>query len=498
MNKRALREAFVKHSGRYDLVGSKTVDGERMPDYDVDDGADYYVDAAVKLLSKEVLSTRNIRHFIKTATAAFPGACIENITHVDQVSVGGTPLGMALEADLMLSMSNETLTGTPTHWAECRDITFTSEEEEEEDPEIEWIDITTIEQLQLIGHSTEYPLSGNYRLMSNIDASVTKTWNDGHGFVPIGDRANPFTGLFIGRGHVVSNLFIETNPERRMAQGLFGWIVSGEVLDLKVTGSVLGGLYIGGICGVNDGNVERCAFSGDVIGYVASGVVGLNLRTVKDCYAVGTVTASDPENIGGCIGWNAGQVENLYAACVLVPRGGPMVGGCIGYTDPPTATSVNCFFDKDVAGTEQDLGTATPCTTGQMKQQITFTNWNFTDVWSIDVGVSYPILKFVDEQQEEESEEPETTTILIYPYPIIDTAMYISCWIYDPLVEDTDENWWSINYPEAIIDLAHAKLCTSQLDASKRTLESEVERIKIAVYKQDVRDEVRHLGSVIK
>ncbi len=230
MNKRSLREAFVKHSGRYDLVGSKTVDGENMPDYDVDNGADYYVDAAIKLLSKEVLSTRNIRHFIKTATAAFPGASIPNITHVDQVAVGGTPLGMALEADLMLSMSDETLTGTPTHWAECRDITFTFEKEEEE----------------------------------------------------------------------------------------------------------------------------------------------------------------------------------------------------------------------------------------------------------------------------EESEEPETTTILIYPYPIIDTVMYISCWIHDPLVKDTDENWWSINYPEAVIDLAHAKLCTSQLDASKRTLESEVERIKIAVYKQDVRDEVRHLGSVIK
>ena len=33
-------------------------------------------------------------------------------------------------------------------------------------------------------------------------------WNEGEGWLPIGDDSNPFTGIFEGNGHVIKNLTI--------------------------------------------------------------------------------------------------------------------------------------------------------------------------------------------------------------------------------------------------------------------------------------------------
>jgi len=49
------------------------------------------------------------------------------------------------------------------------------------------INISTIEQLSAIGNSATYPLSGDYQLMNDIDASVTSGWNGGKGFDAIGN-----------------------------------------------------------------------------------------------------------------------------------------------------------------------------------------------------------------------------------------------------------------------------------------------------------------------
>src|SRR5262249_1502077 len=43
-------------------------------------------------------------------------------------------------------------------------------------------------------------LSGHYALGRNIDAAATATWNNGTGFVPIGNNTTSFTGAFNGLG----------------------------------------------------------------------------------------------------------------------------------------------------------------------------------------------------------------------------------------------------------------------------------------------------------
>lgn len=44
------------------------------------------------------------------------------------------------------------------------------------------IEIDSIEELQMIGNDSAYPLDGNYILTQNIDASDTANWDNGKGF----------------------------------------------------------------------------------------------------------------------------------------------------------------------------------------------------------------------------------------------------------------------------------------------------------------------------
>jgi len=68
-------------------------------------------------------------------------------------------------------------------------------------------------------------------LARDIDCSCTAGWNEGAGFVPIGNSSNPFTGTFDGRGHKITGLYI--NRPSTDYVGLFGTIASGsEIKDV--------------------------------------------------------------------------------------------------------------------------------------------------------------------------------------------------------------------------------------------------------------------------
>ena len=50
----------------------------------------------------------------------------------------------------------------------------------------------------------------------------------------------------------------------------------------------------------------------------------------------------------------------------------------------------NCFWDTETSGQTTSAGGGTGKTTYEMSQQATFTGWDFTSIWSIDEGSSYP------------------------------------------------------------------------------------------------------------
>jgi hypothetical protein len=55
---------------------------------------------------------------------------------------------------------------------------------------------------------------------------------------------------------------------------------------------------------------------------------------------------------------------------------------------------LDCYWDTEASGISTDIK-ATPKTTAEMKQQATYTRWNFDALWSIEEGVSYPDLSLL-------------------------------------------------------------------------------------------------------
>ena len=69
MNRVQLRTELVKRTGRYSLVGTKTISDTFYPDYTVDAGADAFLDSAVRRLDEQVSIRLNKRKFVASLTA---------------------------------------------------------------------------------------------------------------------------------------------------------------------------------------------------------------------------------------------------------------------------------------------------------------------------------------------------------------------------------------------------------------------------------------------
>ena len=219
-------------------------------------------------------------------------------------------------------------------------------------------------------------------LTANIDLSSVCSEEEGDSWTPIGSDSNEYTGTFNGDGHTISGLTI--NNSSANYQGLFGYVgTGGKVQNLTVSGTVSGGMFVGGVVGYNNGGtVTGCIFSGSgsvsgnsyvggVVGVV--GVVGDSSGTVKNCYNTGDVTggsyvggvvgqnSGSVENCyntgnisgdisvgssGGVVGWNSGTVENCYNTG-SVTSSGSNVGGVVGYNVGPVK---NCYNIGEVSG----------------------------------------------------------------------------------------------------------------------------------------------------
>ncbi|MFA5000983.1 MAG: GLUG motif-containing protein [Candidatus Paceibacterota bacterium] len=271
-----------------------------------------------------------------------------------------------------------------------------------------------------------------------------------------GTPNNVFVGTFDGQGYTITGLVINRPSENFV--GLFG-ISAGSISNLKLVDSTIsGGSYVGGIVGGIGGgsdSITNCSSdatitaSGDSVGgltglnsvgtitnsYVdgsvtgngslTGGLVGFNLGgtitgsysasavtgvlvvgglvgsnggednpgTVTNCYATGAVIGTgDAISIGGLIGSNSesSTVTNCYATGAVTGNG---TGGLIAYDDGSN-TVTGSYWDADTTGQVSSSG-GTSKTTVQMKQQTTFSGWDFatTPIWWIDEGNDYPKLQ---------------------------------------------------------------------------------------------------------
>ncbi len=254
-----------------------------------------------------------------------------------------------------------------------------------------------------------------------LTADIDLSGYTGTAFHIIGtDYDNPFTGVFDGNDHTISNFTYSSTGVSFI--GLFGYVGSGEIKNLGLqnvnvdggTGWNVGGLvglneygtvsncyaagtvsgvsWVGGLVGINHfGTVSNCYAAGNVFGSGSvGGLVGYNnYGTVSKCYATGTV--SGDILVGGLVGYRYyGTVSNCYASGTVT--GGSEVGGLVGYDYFGTVTA--SFWDIDTSGQAISAG-GTGKTTVQMQTQSTFTDagWDFVEIWGIGENQTYPYLR---------------------------------------------------------------------------------------------------------
>ena len=196
-------------------------------------------------------------------------------------------LSVLLAALLLLSLSPAALAAAEEEQAEGRVV----------ERKIE----TTADFLRFARSCARESYSSGVRFVLMTDLDLTDT-----AFEPIGY----FAGEFDGGGHTVAGLSV-TRAGSRL--GLFRTIgAEGRVHDLKVEGRVLPEgtrEYVGGLCGVNEGTIKDCSFSGEVRGRNnVGGLIGENRGTATGCGFDGLVCGE--HQVGGIAGRNAGMLFN--------------------------------------------------------------------------------------------------------------------------------------------------------------------------------------------
>lgn len=190
--------------------------------------------------------------------------------------------------------------------------------------------ICTPHQLNTIGTSRDY-LDEAYVLAADIDLGGIDDFNIiGYAEdLPVTD--DWFSGQFDGRGHVIEHFTLDGEFETPV--GLFGVIDSSAVIEDVGVVDVdidIQGAYVGGLVGLNYGEVSNCYSSGDIeAGGSTGGLVGRHYEgLIVDSHSGATVVGNFLAT-GGLVGEvNSGEIHNSYATGDV--DGEERVGGLAG------------------------------------------------------------------------------------------------------------------------------------------------------------------------
>lgn len=261
----------------------------------------------------------------------------------------------------------------------------------------------------------------HYALDNDIDASATRFMNNGAGFEPLFPFGDSFRGSMDGKSYNITGLYINRPTSNQV--GFFSWIAgdavikdvniinaevigqnnvgilagrsTGIVSDCSTSGTVAGKDNVGGLIGANWRSIERSSSSADVTatGSNIGGLVGLNTnganRLIIDSYATGAVSGGD--TVGGLVGLkeSTAKITNCYSIGPV--SGSSNVGGLVGTSAGAANTVTSSYWDTTTSGTSTSAA-GIGRTNALMKQQSTFTGWDFDEVWMMPPG-SYPRLR---------------------------------------------------------------------------------------------------------
>jgi hypothetical protein len=252
----------------------------------------------------------------------------------------------------------------------------------------------------------------------DIDASSSVNWDEGKGFIPIGNVSTTFTGSYNGGGHIISGININRNGEFNI--GLFGYLQgNARIENLGLTNlEVIGGNSIGGLVGIIDSDeidtclIIQCFSQGNVTGnFYVGGLVGstsIGNEKIINCYTKGTVDANSAA--GGLLGKGRDLIiQNCYSNSKVSATYSS--GGLIGSTY--NCSIENCFWDIETSGQSSSMGGGTGLTTVDMQgvKSYLIAGWDFMDetyngtedIWGLNSSENngYPFLQWQGYTNEE-------------------------------------------------------------------------------------------------
>ncbi|MBE3023154.1 S-layer family protein [Janthinobacterium sp. GW458P] len=184
--------------------------------------------------------------------------------------------------------------------------------------------------------------------------------------------------------------------------GLAGSNASGaSIATSYATGVVTGAReMIGGLVGNNQGALSQSYATGNVTGARSiGGLVGLNGGSIDDAYAsgaVGRAVTADPilsmENMGGLVGESTGSVSHVFSSGAVSGDGYASVGAVAGRVSAGSPFSYG-FFNYETSLVQTGGGGSSGRSTAQMRQQGSFSDYNFSSVWRMYEGYTTPMLK---------------------------------------------------------------------------------------------------------
>lgn len=205
----------------------------------------------------------------------------------------------------------------------------------------------------------ENDLTGKYYLMNDLDLSDWGNWE------PLG----LFTGEFNGGGHVIRNFSTTIDVDGISGnRGLFTTMQG----VFKYTGFI---------------NAYHKGVSSSYSAVIAGRIDG----EVQNCYIDGNNFETGGDRAGGLLGYtNGGVFTNCYVS-IEVLGSGSRVGQFLAYSDANTTTS--CYRDSTYGDPGLTGDNSVEKTPEELKQEATFTGWDFDNIWEIDEGNDFPRLR---------------------------------------------------------------------------------------------------------
>ncbi len=231
----------------------------------------------------------------------------------------------------------------------------------------------------------------------NIDLGVPP-WNEGHGWLPIGNSNNRFSGIYDGSNYLIQGMVI--NRDNQNHQGLFSYtngalIVNVGLIDVKITSRHSSGSLVG--VASNSSIVSNSFSTGNINGNsILGGLIGCIYANSIVINSYSKTNINGDTQIGGLVGvaLDNSVIRNSFSVGSI--SGNSDLGGLIARIEESTVN--NSYWDKVTSEQTTSAG-GEGKTTAEMTYPYAddlYVNWSFGGVWRADVNLNinngYPAL----------------------------------------------------------------------------------------------------------